>query len=93
MIRLVTDSTAYLPDDVRSKYDVRTASLKVNVGDQTYDEEGGITKAEFYRLLADVSTAPTTSHRTTRVLAAAAGFTAASRASRDAPTTCSSSRA
>jgi DegV family protein with EDD domain len=61
MIHLVTDSTAYLPEDIRQKYSVRTASLKVNVGDQTYDEEGGITKAEFYRLLADVATAPTTS--------------------------------
>ena len=61
MIHLVTDSTAYLPDDTRQKYDVRTASLKINVGDQTYDEEGGITKDEFYRLLADVATAPTTS--------------------------------
>jgi DegV family protein with EDD domain len=61
MIHLVTDSTAYLPDDVRTKYAVRTASLKINVGDKTYDEEGGISKAEFYRLLADVATAPTTS--------------------------------
>jgi DegV family protein with EDD domain len=61
MIHLVTDSTAYLPDDIRQKYGVHTTSLKVNVGDQTYDEEGGISKAEFYRLLADVATAPTTS--------------------------------
>lgn len=61
MIHLVTDSTAYLPDDVKKKYDIRTVSLKINVGDQTYDEEGGITKAEFFRLLADVATAPTTS--------------------------------
>jgi DegV family protein with EDD domain len=61
MIRLVTDSTAYLPADLKQKYDVHTASLKINVGDQTYDEDGGITKAEFFRLLADVATAPTTS--------------------------------
>lgn len=61
MIYLVTDSTAYLTDEVRSKYNVRTASLKVNVGDKTYDEEGGITKAEFFKLLASVDTTPTTS--------------------------------
>lgn len=61
MIHLVTDSTAYLTDEIRQKYRVDTASLKINVGDQTYDEEGGLTKAEFYRLLADVATAPTTS--------------------------------
>ena len=61
MIHLVTDSTAYLTDDVKQKYSVHTVSLKINVGDKTYDEEGGITMAEFYRLLADVATTPTTS--------------------------------
>ena len=61
MIHLVTDSTAYLPQALRETYDVHTASLKICVGDQTYDEEGGITKEAFYKLLADVSTAPTTS--------------------------------
>ena len=61
MIHLVTDSTAYLPLDLQQKYDVHTISLKINVGDRTYDEEGGITKDEFYKLLADVATAPTTS--------------------------------
>jgi DegV family protein with EDD domain len=61
MIHLVTDSTAYLPQDLQREYDVHTISLKINVGDRTYDEEGGITKDEFYRLLADVATAPTTS--------------------------------
>ena len=61
MIHLVTDSTAYLPDDIKEKYGIHTVSLKINVGDKTYDEEGGITKDEFYKLLADVATAPTTS--------------------------------
>lgn len=61
MIHLVTDSTAYLPAEVRAKYPIHTISLKIIVGDRTYDEEGGITKEEFYRLLSQVSTAPTTS--------------------------------
>jgi DegV family protein with EDD domain len=61
MIHLVTDSTADLPPDVKAKYNVHTISLKINVGDRSYDEEGGITKEEFYRLLADVATTPTTS--------------------------------
>jgi DegV family protein with EDD domain len=43
------------------KYDVHIVSLKVIVGDQTYDEEGGITKAEFFKLLSDIATTPTTS--------------------------------
>lgn len=61
MIHLVTDSTAYLPADVKAKYGVHTISLKINVGGETYDEEGGITMDAFYRLLADVATTPTTS--------------------------------
>jgi DegV family protein with EDD domain len=61
MIHLVTDSTAYLPPETKSEYGIHTISLKVIVGDRTYDEEGGLTKDEFYRLLADVATAPTTS--------------------------------
>ena len=61
MIHLVTDSTAYLPDKVKQQYNIHTISLKICVGDDTYNEEGGITQDEFYRLLDDVATAPTTS--------------------------------
>lgn len=61
MIHLVTDSTAYLPPDLRSRYNVHTVSLKIIVGDQTYDEDGGITQEAFFKLLAHVETAPTTS--------------------------------
>jgi DegV family protein with EDD domain len=61
MIHLVTDSTAYLPPDVKAKYNVHTISLKICVGDQTYDEEGGITQEEFIDLLSTVETAPSTS--------------------------------
>jgi DegV family protein with EDD domain len=50
-----------LTPEIQQQYNIHTISLKVNVGGETYDEEGGITKAEFYRLLADVATAPTTS--------------------------------
>lgn len=61
MIHLVTDSTAYLPPDVRDRYKVHTISLKICIGDQTYDEEGGITREAFFKLLDTVETAPTTS--------------------------------
>jgi len=61
MIHLVTDSTADLPPDVKAEYNVHTISLKINIGNRTFDEEGGITKQEFYKLLADVATTPTTS--------------------------------
>jgi DegV family protein with EDD domain len=61
MLHLVTDSTAYLSPELKAQYDVHTISLKICVGDQTYDEEGGITREAFYELLASVETAPTTS--------------------------------
>jgi len=61
MIRLVTDSTAYLPPEIQKQYDIETISLKICVGEETYDEEGGITQEAFFKLLKDVSTAPTTS--------------------------------
>jgi DegV family protein with EDD domain len=61
MIHLVTDSTAYLPPEIKAQYNIHTISLKICVGGQTFDEDGGITKDEFYRLLAKVETAPTTS--------------------------------
>ncbi len=61
MIHLVTDSTAYLPPEIKARYNVRIVSLKIIVGDQTYDEEGGITQEAFYKLLDSVATAPTTS--------------------------------
>jgi DegV family protein with EDD domain len=61
MIHLVTDSTAYLPPEIKSKYNVHTVSLKVIVDGQAYDEDGGITKEAFFKLLASVDTAPTTS--------------------------------
>jgi len=61
MIHLLTDSTAYLPPEIQAKCTVHTISLKICVGDQTYDEEGGITREAFFDLLAQVETAPTTS--------------------------------
>jgi DegV family protein with EDD domain len=61
MIHLVTDSTAYLEPEERAKFNVHVISLKINFEDQTRDEEGGITKEAFYKLLDDVATTPTTS--------------------------------
>ena len=61
MIHLVTDSTAYLEPEERQKFNVHVISLKINFEDQTRDEEGGITKEAFYKLLDDVATTPTTS--------------------------------
>jgi len=61
MIHLVTDSTANLTPEIKSEFNVHTISLKLCVGDQTFDEEGGITQEEFFKLLERVDTTPTTS--------------------------------
>jgi len=61
MIHLITDSTAYLPPEIQSQYNIHAISLKIIVGDQTYDEEGGITKEAFFKLLESVATTPSTS--------------------------------
>jgi DegV family protein with EDD domain len=61
MIHLVTDSSAYLPPEVKAQYNVHTVSLKICIGEQTYDEEGGITREAFFDLLANVDTTPMTS--------------------------------
>ena len=61
MIHLVTDSTAGLPPEIKQHYDVSTISLKICVGDQTFDEDGGITQEAFFELLSSIETSPTTS--------------------------------
>jgi len=61
MIHLVTDSTAGLLPEIKKQYHVHTISLKICVGDQTFDEDGGITQEAFFELLSSVDTAPTTS--------------------------------
>jgi DegV family protein with EDD domain len=61
MIHLVTDSTAGLPPEIKQQYDVSTISLKICVGDQTFDEDGGITQEAFFELLSSIETSPTTS--------------------------------
>lgn len=61
MIYLVTDSTANLPPEIKTKFDVHIVSLKLIAGDRTYDEEGGMTQEAFFKLLDSISTTPTTS--------------------------------
>lgn len=61
MIHLVTDSTAGLPPEIKQQHNVHTISLKICVGDQTFDEDGGITQEAFFELLSSIETSPTTS--------------------------------
>lgn len=47
-IAIVTDSTAYLTPEERSRYHIHMIPLSVNLEDGTYEEEVEITASEFY---------------------------------------------
>ncbi|MCK6626093.1 MAG: DegV family protein [Anaerolineae bacterium] len=61
MIRVVTDSTSYIPPDLLQRHQIAVAPLKVLFGSETYDEISGLSNADFYRRLATTSDFPTTS--------------------------------
>lgn len=60
-IAVVTDSTAYIPNDLLDKYNIYTISLSVNFGDETYKEDLEITTEQFYEKIKTTGVLPTTS--------------------------------
>jgi len=60
-VKIVTDSTVYLPPEVIARYDIRVVPIKVAFGTEVYSEGVDITSEEFYQRLAKSSTLPTTS--------------------------------
>ncbi len=61
MIKIVTDSTAYLPADLLEQYDIRVAPLKVLFGERSFQEGIDLSTRDFYRMLGQASQLPTTS--------------------------------
>jgi DegV family protein with EDD domain len=61
MIQTVTDSSAYLPVDLIQEHNIQVIPLKVHFGEQTYRDEIDLSHEEFYRMLAEAETLPTTS--------------------------------
>lgn len=61
MIKVVTDSTAYLPQDFIEQHDIRVVPLNVLFGPQNYSEGVDIGYDQFYRMLAEADDLPTTS--------------------------------
>jgi DegV family protein with EDD domain len=61
MIQIVTDSSAYLPVDLVQEHNIQVIPLKVHLGEQTYRDEIDLSHEEFYRMLAEAETLPTTS--------------------------------
>ena len=60
-VAIVTDSTAYIPDDVSKGYAIQSAPLQVIWGPETFRDGIDITPDAFYTRLADTKVMPTTS--------------------------------
>jgi DegV family protein with EDD domain len=58
---VVTDSTADLPDEWRTRYGIEVVPLKVLFGSETFRDRVDMTDAEFFARLAASSKLPTTS--------------------------------
>lgn len=57
----VTDSTADLPEAIRTRYDVRVVPLKVHFGEEVYLDGKTLGAEQFYEKLATSDVMPTTS--------------------------------
>ncbi|WP_217588503.1 DegV family protein [Lentibacillus saliphilus] len=60
-VAIVTDSTAYLPDDVKDKYHIHTVPLSVVFGNASYREGIDITTEAFYEKVKHADSLPKTS--------------------------------
>lgn len=60
-VRIVTDSTADIPAEIREKYGISMVPLKVLFGETSYRDAIDITADTFYEQLKSSSTLPTTS--------------------------------
>ncbi|EDL63908.1 DegV family protein [Bacillus sp. SG-1] len=58
---IVTDSTAYIPKELRDRYNIKMIPLSVILGGETYREEIDITASEFYEEVVNEEKLPTTS--------------------------------
>jgi DegV family protein with EDD domain len=60
-LAVMTDSTAYIPADLRDKHNIHMVPLSVNFKDNSYEEEIDITSDQFYEKLRESKELPTTS--------------------------------
>ncbi|MGE5139461.1 MAG: DegV family protein, partial [Rudaea sp.] len=61
MIRIVADSGAHLPPEVREELDIATIPLLVIFGSHSYRDEVDLTNEQFYEKLRHEKVHPTTS--------------------------------
>ncbi len=60
-IKIVTDSTCDLPEEIIQEYGITVVPLFINIGDKGYLDGVEITRKEFYNNLPDYADHPTTS--------------------------------
>lgn len=70
-VAIVTDSTAYLPEECIKQYNISVTPLSVIWGDQVYQDGVDILAAEFYERLPKSKVMPTTSQVTPAVMMSA----------------------
>jgi DegV family protein with EDD domain len=61
MIKIVTDSTAYLPETTIRGHDIQVVPLYVHFGEDAYREGVDLSNADFFAKLKDAAELPTTS--------------------------------
>jgi len=59
-VRIVTDSTCDLPEEIVAEYDIAVVPLYINIGDQGYLDGVELSREEFYERLPDCDPPPTT---------------------------------
>ena len=52
-VKIVTDSTCYLPDEIIKKYGIKIASLYVRFGDDMFRERVDIKDEDFYKRIRE----------------------------------------
>ena len=63
-VAIITDSSAYLPDDMVKDLDIHVVPLTLHWGEDSYRDGEDIRAEEFYARLAEADTIPTTSQTT-----------------------------
>ena len=61
LVKIITDSTCDLPQEIVNRYDIRVIPCYVNMGGTSYLDGVELTRQEFFRRLPDEKQTPTTS--------------------------------
>ena len=61
MIKIMADSTCDLSEEIINKYNIGIAPLNIIINGTTYKDRIDITPGEFYKMLPELETLPTTS--------------------------------